>query len=63
MLLPLTISMVNFLMVKSVFAQTDIHPLVFMMLGMISACVYRSANMEPSANLGIAAVATSRTPK
>ncbi|MDB5482520.1 MAG: hypothetical protein JWO83_3573 [Caulobacteraceae bacterium] len=63
MILPLTISLANFVMVKTVFAQADIHPLVFMMLGILSACVYRSATMEPSANPGIATLATSRTPK
>ncbi len=40
-LVPLTISLINFLVIKSVFAQQDNHPLVFAMLGAMTALVYR----------------------
>ncbi len=39
---PLLISIVNFVVVKSVFSERDNHPLVYMMLGMITALVCRS---------------------
>ena len=38
---PLTVSLANFIVIKSVFSQQDNHPIVFMMLGMIVALAYR----------------------
>jgi hypothetical protein len=37
----ITIALAVFMVVKMVFAQADNHPIVFMMLGMIAALVYR----------------------
>jgi O-antigen ligase len=42
MLIPLSVCLVNFVIVKSVFSQDANHPLVFMMLGAIVALAYRS---------------------
>jgi hypothetical protein len=41
LLLPLTSALAAFLPIKSVFSQPDNHPLVFAMLGMLMALVYR----------------------
>jgi hypothetical protein len=41
LLTPLAISLANFILIKSVFAQEANHPMVFAMLGMIAALVYR----------------------
>jgi hypothetical protein len=41
LLAPLAISLVTFVVLKSVFSQQDNHPLVFMMLGMVAALVWR----------------------
>jgi O-Antigen ligase len=41
LLTPLAISLANFFLIKSIFAQEANHPLVFAMLGMIAALVYR----------------------
>ena len=46
MLIPLSAALSAFLMIKSVFSQQDSHSLVYMMLGMIAALVYRSKQME-----------------
>jgi hypothetical protein len=40
-LLPACICLTNFVIIKSVFAQQDIHPLVFMVLGMTLALIHR----------------------
>ena len=42
LLLPLTIALCNFFIIKSIFSQQENHPLVFAMLGMICALVLRS---------------------
>lgn len=42
LLAPLCITMANFLVIKSVFSQQDNHPIIFMILGMIAALVYRT---------------------
>ena len=39
---PIAISLISFFIIKSVFAQQDNHPLIFMMLGMLTALIYRS---------------------
>ncbi|HXU99998.1 MAG TPA: O-antigen ligase family protein [Caulobacteraceae bacterium] len=48
LLAPLAISLVTFIVLKSVFSQQDNHPLVFMMLGMVAALVWRLRN-DPGA--------------
>lgn len=47
---PVMIALVNFLVIKSVFAQEDNHPLVFMSLGMATAIIYhvRQTADEPA---------------
>lgn len=42
LLLPLSISLINYVIVKAVLSQDANHPLVFMMMGGIVALVYRS---------------------
>ena len=42
LLVPLSVALVNFFVIKSVFSQQDNHPMVFMMIGMAAALVYRS---------------------
>lgn len=49
---PLAISLLNFVVIKSIFAQQENHSLLFMMLGMVVALVYRSKSegqMSPTA--------------
>lgn len=41
LIIPLTISIANFLVIKVIFAQTENHPLSFACLGAISAMLYR----------------------
>lgn len=45
-LAPATMMMVNFVIIKSIFNQTDNHPLVFAVLGMIVALLYRVKRLE-----------------
>lgn len=40
-LIPIGIALANFIVVKSVFAQADNHPIIFMILGMLVALLYR----------------------
>jgi hypothetical protein len=42
-LIPLGIAMAVFFVIKSVFSQQDNHPLIFIMMGMIVALVYRNS--------------------
>lgn len=42
LLLPIAVSLLNFVLVKSVFSQDANHPLIFMMLGAVVALTYRS---------------------
>jgi hypothetical protein len=50
MLLPISISLGTFFIIKSAFSEENNHPLVFMMLGMVVALVHRaSALKEPAA--------------
>jgi hypothetical protein len=65
-LLPITASLVVFIIVKSVFSQQDNHPIVFMMLGALVALVssYRRTAMTQaarSANMEIAYGAPARS--
>jgi O-antigen ligase len=45
-LIALAMSLINFVIIKSVFAQEDGHPLMFMMLGAVVALVYRLKQAE-----------------
>lgn len=47
---PIMIAMVNFLVIKSVFAEQDNHPLVFILMGMTAALAYRLKN-RPGAQI------------
>lgn len=56
LLIPLAISLTSFFVIKWVFSQQENHPIIFAMLGMIAALVYRankaerdSADSEPTA--------------
>jgi hypothetical protein len=51
LLVPLGIALISFFVVKSVFAQEDNHPLIFMMMGVIVALVYR-IKQETSRTVG-----------
>ena len=44
LLVPLMVSLLNFLVIKSVFSQQDNHPLIFMEMGMIVALTWRMRN-------------------
>jgi hypothetical protein len=44
LLVPAAIALVNFVIVKAVFSQQDNHPLVFMLMGMVCALVWRQRN-------------------
>lgn len=41
LLIPVGIALANFVVIKSVFAQQDNHPIIFMVLGMLVALLYR----------------------
>lgn len=42
--MPAAIALVNFIVIKSVFSQQDNHPLIFMVMGIVTAMVYRAVN-------------------
>lgn len=42
MLVPVTIALTSFLVIKSIFSNQDNHPIAFMMLGMAAALTYRA---------------------
>ncbi|WP_312162789.1 O-antigen ligase family protein [Phenylobacterium sp.] len=44
--MPAAIALVNFIVIKSVFSQQDNHPLIFMLMGIVTAMVYRAMNGE-----------------
>src|SRR3546814_2732233 len=44
LLIPLIIAMSNWLIIKSIFAQADNNPLIFAMLGMMTALIWRARN-------------------
>jgi hypothetical protein len=46
LLVPLSVTIINFIIVKSVFSQDANHPLIFMMLGAIVAASYRARKAE-----------------
>lgn len=41
LLAPIIVALTNFFIIKSIFSQLENHPIVFMMLGMVAALVYR----------------------
>jgi hypothetical protein len=47
LLLPMSVALINFVIVKSVFSQEANHPLVFMILGAVVALTYRAAQVQP----------------
>lgn len=57
-LIPLTISLLNFVLIKAVFADEGSHPIAFMMMGMAVALVYRAT--RPHAGEGAMPTATFR---
>src|SRR3546814_13669491 len=44
LLIPHIIAMSNWLIIKSIFAQADNNPLIFAMLGMMTALIWRARN-------------------
>lgn len=48
MLIPLAACLTAFLMIRGVFAQPDIHPMIFTLLGMAVALVARARSYEPN---------------
>jgi len=44
--IPIGIALLNFLVIKSVFAQSDNHPIIFMVLGMLVALLWRYRTQE-----------------
>jgi hypothetical protein len=48
-LTPSAIALANFFIIKSVFSQQDNHPVVFMILGLVAALVYRARQAETQA--------------
>jgi hypothetical protein len=51
LLIPAGVSLLNFIVIKSVFAQSDNHAVVFMILGMIVALLFRVRGV-PKINVG-----------
>lgn len=47
LLLPIAVSLINFVIVKAVLSQDANHPVVFMMLGAVVALTYRAAHPLP----------------
>lgn len=45
--MPAAIALVNFIVIKSVFSQQDNHPLIFMLMGIVTAMVYRAIHEKP----------------
>jgi O-antigen ligase len=43
-LIPISVTLLNFIVIKSVFSQQDNHPLIFMVLGMLAALLWRVRN-------------------
>lgn len=44
LLIPASVALVNFVVIKSVFSQQDNHPIIFMLLGMIAVLIWRTRN-------------------
>lgn len=52
--MPAAIALANFIVIKSVFSQQDNHPLIFMLMGIVTAMVYRATreNSDVAARTG-----------
>jgi hypothetical protein len=48
LLMPLAVSVVNFVIVKAVLSQDSNHPLAFIMVGAIIALTYRARKAQPN---------------
>ena len=48
LLIPISVTLLNFIVIKSVFSQQDNHPLIFMVLGMLAALLWRIRNNSES---------------
>jgi len=48
LLIPIAVTLLNFVVIKSVFAQQDNHSIIFMVLGMLVALIWRSKNQQKS---------------
>lgn len=48
LLVPIAVCMSAFLVIKAVFAQAELHPMMFMMVGMASALIYRARSLVES---------------
>jgi hypothetical protein len=48
LLIPISVMLLDFIVIKSVFSQQDNHPLVFMALGMLAALLWRIRNSTQS---------------
>lgn len=46
LLIPIAVTLLNFVVIKSVFAQQDNHPIIFMVLGMLVALIWRDQNQR-----------------
>jgi hypothetical protein len=62
MLIPLSIALANFFIIKSVFSQQDNHAIVFMFLGMIAALSFRIREQAATDAMTATTVST-RTPR
>ena len=52
LLLPISVALLNFVIVKMVFSQDANHPLIFMMLGAVVALAYRAEKHPPAGQPG-----------
>jgi len=48
LLIPIAVTLLNFVVIKSVFAQQDNHSIIFMVLGMLVALIWRDQNQMKS---------------
>lgn len=52
-IIPITISLINFFVIKSIFSNQDNHPVVFMMLGMLAALIHRAQQASSAEVAGL----------
>ena len=57
LLLPISVALLNFVIVKMVFSQEANHPLIFMMLGAVVALAHRAEKNSPARLVGAPAEA------
>ncbi len=57
LLLPMSVALLNFVIVKIAFSQDANHPLIFMMLGATVALTYRASKLRPLPGADLRAVA------